>query len=136
MLPAYRLRLAPEKNNDSLAFISFNSLIMITEVLYPQQAISFIQWKSTGELPSANSDETSLGFAGLVARIHNNILVVAGDDNFPAIMPWVGRKKKCYDCGYLFKGQEDSFAGLKFNCENLFIYMQLNTDKFSKCKQI
>ena len=109
---------------------------MITEALYAQQGVSSIQWKIAGELPSTNSHERSLGFAGPVAGIHKNILVVAGGANFPKAMPWMGGKKKYYDCGYLFKGQEDSFAGLKFNCENLFICMQLNTDKFSKSKHV
>ena len=94
---------------------------MITEALYVQPGLSSIQWKIVGELPSANSHERSLGFVGPVARIHNNILVVAGVDNFPNILPWVGRKKKYYDCGYLFKSQEDSVVCLKFNCQNLFI---------------
>ena len=97
---------------------------MITEALYVQPGLSSIQWKIAGELPSANSHEKSLGFVGPVTGINNNILVVAGGANFPNAMPWVGGKKKYYDCGYLFKRQEDSFVCLKFNCQNLFICLQ------------
>lgn len=56
-----------------------------------------LQWKIAGFLPQ------TLGVAGPVCGVHNNVLIVAGGSNFPEQMPWVGGKKKYYSDGYVFK---------------------------------
>lgn len=61
-----------------------------------------LQWKIAAELPALNGEAKSLGFAGPVAGVHNNALIVAGGTNFPGAMPWLGGKKKYYDELYVF----------------------------------
>jgi cyclically-permuted mutarotase family protein len=62
-----------------------------------QKNITATKWSLAGTLPQ------SLGVAGAVAGINNNVLVVAGGSNFPNNMPWLGGKKKYYSEGYIFK---------------------------------
>lgn len=68
-----------------------------------------VDWKVAGELPQA-----SLGVAGPVTGVNNNVLIVAGGSNFPDSMPWLGGKKKHYTEGYIFKKvNEDSLIYFK-----------------------
>lgn len=55
-----------------------------------------IHWDSYSALPALNG-EISLGYAGPLVGITNNILVVAGGANFPDKMPWAGGAKKYYN---------------------------------------
>ncbi len=59
-----------------------------------------IGWDTYGALPALNG-EASLGYAGPVTGITNDILVVGGGANFPAGMPWNGGAKKYYDIVFL-----------------------------------
>ena len=56
-----------------------------------------LHWQIAGQLPPSPGQTTALGFAGPVAGIHNNVLLVGGGANFPAGMPWEGGQKKYYD---------------------------------------
>ncbi|MFT3901961.1 MAG: hypothetical protein QM727_02260 [Niabella sp.] len=56
-------------------------------------------WSEYGVIPDTDGTP-SLGFAGPVSGISNNILFVAGGANFPDSMPWMGGKKKYYDQAY------------------------------------
>lgn len=60
-----------------------------------------IQWKAAGTLADVSSTQ-SIGIAGPVAGIHNNVLIVGGGANFPEAMPWNGGKKKYYTALYAF----------------------------------
>ena len=53
-----------------------------------------LQWTVAAELPVTANGEPALGFAGMVAGVHNNKLIIAGGANFPEAMPWNGGKKK------------------------------------------
>lgn len=55
-----------------------------------------IVWKDAAVLPDING-KISLGYAGPVTGVINNILFVGGGANFPDSMPWLGGKKKYYD---------------------------------------
>lgn len=68
-----------------------------------------IQWKISGTLPSANGELESLGFAGLIAGVNHEVLIVAGGSNFPDSMPWLGGKKKYYDDIYVLKKNQHGF---------------------------
>lgn len=61
-----------------------------------------LHWKIAAELPSLDGKSRSLGFAGPVTGVHNNVMVVAGGANFPNNMPWQGGKKKYYDDVYVY----------------------------------
>lgn len=67
-----------------------------------QKQENSIEWKIAGELPIVNGRK-SLGVAGVVTGIINNMLLIAGGSNFPGDMPWRGGKKKYYDDIYLFR---------------------------------
>lgn len=61
-----------------------------------------MQWTVAAELPVAANGEPALGFAGMVAGVHNNKLIIAGGANFPEAMPWNGGKKKYSDELYVY----------------------------------
>jgi len=50
------------------------------------------------------------GLAGAISGISNNILVIAGGNNFPDSMPWLGGKKKYYSQIYVFSKQHDTLV--------------------------
>lgn len=60
-----------------------------------------IRWKIAGEFPPVNGEQKSLGFAGPVTGVLNQMLLIAGGSNFPDLMPWNGGKKKYYDDVYI-----------------------------------
>lgn len=61
-----------------------------------------MQWKIAAELPVAKNQSKALGFAGPVAGIYENKMIVAGGANFPDAMPWLGGKKKYYDDVFVY----------------------------------
>jgi len=61
-----------------------------------------LKWKVAVEIPSFSDSVKSLGFAGPVTGVSNNVLIVAGGANFPDGMPWLGGKKKYYNDVYVF----------------------------------
>jgi cyclically-permuted mutarotase family protein len=72
-----------------------------------------MQWKIAAQLPALNGQPKSLGFAGPVAGVHGNILVIAGGANFPDAMPWNGGKKKYYDDIYVYLKNKKSITPYK-----------------------
>ncbi|MBS1747047.1 MAG: galactose oxidase [Bacteroidetes bacterium] len=67
-----------------------------------------LQWKIAGFIPQ------TLGVAGPVCGVQNNVLIVAGGSNFPGKMPWMGGKKKYYSDGYVFSlNKNDSLKMLQ-----------------------
>lgn len=75
-----------------------------------QKQVNSIQWKIAGTLPSNNGQANALGFAGPVAGVHNDVLLIAGGANFPGAMPWLGGKKKYYDDVYVLKKAKGSLV--------------------------
>jgi N-acetylneuraminate epimerase len=69
-----------------------------------------MQWKIAAQLPATNGQANALGFAGPVAGIHENRLIVAGGANFPDSMPWLGGKKKYYDDVYVYIREDKKIA--------------------------
>ncbi|MGH2645277.1 MAG: hypothetical protein ACRDE2_15085, partial [Chitinophagaceae bacterium] len=51
-------------------------------------------WSIGGNIPDDSNGKPSLGFAGPIAGISNNILIVGGGANFPDGMPWNGGGKE------------------------------------------
>lgn len=60
-----------------------------------------IEWRIAGTLPPVNGK--SLGLAGVLAGVSNEMLIVGGGSNFPDGMPWLGGKKRYYDELYVFR---------------------------------
>lgn len=80
----------------SLLFFTF----FITDASAQKSKVT-IDWNIAGALPSTSGKQ--LGFAGPVAGVGNNVLIVGGGSNFPDSMPWLGGKKKYYNDLYVFK---------------------------------
>lgn len=75
-------------------------MIVGTEVLSQTGYPKPIEWKIAGLI---SPQDCSLGLSGIIAGIHNNVLVTGGGTNFPDGMPWKGGKKKYYDCLYFYR---------------------------------
>ncbi len=58
-----------------------------------QKKVCAFKWQIAAALPASEGQLKSLGFAGAINGINNNVLIVAGGANFPNGMPWKGGKK-------------------------------------------
>ncbi|MGN6295618.1 MAG: hypothetical protein ACTHM7_02450 [Ginsengibacter sp.] len=80
----------------SIAFlISFFTLITFNSMA--QKAVLTLSWKKIASVPDAGDAKTSLGLAGAINGVDNEVLIVAGGSNFPDKLPWEGGKKVYYD---------------------------------------
>ncbi len=76
----------------------FSSLILsllimsTTDTLSQKKAVNHIEWKKAAQLQNADGS-ISLGFAGAINGITNDVLIVSGGANFQDKMPWEGGKK-------------------------------------------
>ena len=66
-----------------------------------------IQWQVATELPPLENQIKSLGFAGPIAGVIKDKLVIAGGANFPDAMPWLGGKKKYYNEVYVYSRKQN-----------------------------
>lgn len=62
-----------------------------------QKAVLTLSWKKIASVPDAGDAKTSLGLAGAINGVDNEVLIVAGGSNFPDKLPWEGGKKVYYD---------------------------------------
>ncbi len=69
-----------------------------------------LQWTIAAELPVAANGQAALGFAGMVAGLHDNKLLLAGGANFPDAMPWNGGKKKYSNELYVYAKKGNRFV--------------------------
>ena len=68
-----------------------------------------IEWTLAAVLQ--NQDKTpSLGLAGPINGLHNNVLLVAGGANFPDKMPWEGGKKRYADAIHVLENKGEDFV--------------------------
>jgi len=79
-----------------LVFLFFSA-----DISAQKSKVKSIEWDIAGVLPSTKGK--SLGFAGPVAGVSHDVLMVGGGSNFPDSMPWLGGKKRYYDDLYVFK---------------------------------
>ena len=62
-----------------------------------------IEWKMAATLPASVGNDKPIGQAGLLAGIHNDVMILAGGANFPDKVPWLGGKKRYYSDVFVFK---------------------------------
>ena len=63
-----------------------------TDAFSQKKEVNHVDWKTAAQLK--NSDGSlSIGFAGPINGISNEVLIVSGGANFPDKMPWEGGKK-------------------------------------------
>lgn len=79
--------------NKYFSSIILSLLIMsTTDALSQKKAVNHIEWKKAAQLQNPDGS-ISLGFAGAINGITNDVLIVTGGANFQDKMPWEGGKK-------------------------------------------
>ena len=92
----------------SLATYIYIIFMLQSAPLFAQnKSIPPIQWAVAAELPPFHNQIKSLGFAGPIAGVVHDKLIIAGGANFPEAMPWLGGKKKYYNEVYVFSKKEN-----------------------------
>jgi N-acetylneuraminate epimerase len=84
-----------------IKFFIITMFFTVASYAQKRQGLS-MKWKIADQLPVTKGQAKALGFAGSVAGVHANRLIVAGGANFPDKMPWEGGKKKYYGDLYLY----------------------------------
>lgn len=85
--------------------------MFFTAAIYAQKKQELkLQWTVAAELPVTGNGQTALGFAGMVAGVCHNRLIIAGGANFPEAMPWNGGKKKYYNDVYVYIKKGNRFV--------------------------
>ena len=79
-------------NNYFFSLILSLLIMPTTDALSQKKAVNHVQWKKAAQLQNANGG-ISLGFAGAINGITNDVLIVSGGANFQDKMPWEGGKK-------------------------------------------
>lgn len=77
-------------NRYSLILVS--SFMLVSSCVIQKAPINNIAWSKVAQLKNRDGS-ISLGFAGAINAVTNNVLVVAGGANFPDHMPWEGGRK-------------------------------------------
>lgn len=89
-------------------------LILFSVLAVPAFAQSIngqIVWQKAGELPALGG-KTNPGVAGAFVGVRNDVLIVAGGDNFPNQLPWQGGKKVFQQDIFVFKKAEDTLQSV------------------------
>jgi N-acetylneuraminate epimerase len=110
--------------NLSTLFLLASLTLMADDSCAQEKKGRSFTWSVAAELPADSIAQKSLGFAGPVAGIHNNVLMVAGGANFPGKMPWLGGTKKYYPDVYVFavKGASISLQEKRFRLSSNIAY--------------
>lgn len=64
-------------------------------------------------LPAQEEGANSLGYAGMMGGVHNEVIIAAGGANFPEALPWKGGKKVYSNDIYLFKEDKWNLSNKK-----------------------
>ena len=78
-------------------FLLVLSMFFNAEISAQQANAPFIKWKIAAQLPAEEGKDISIGVAGPLTGVNNDVLIVAGGANFPDGLPWNGGKKKYQD---------------------------------------
>lgn len=65
-------------------------------------------WTIAGQTPALPHEKKSLGYAGPITGVIDDLLIVGGGANFPEAMPWLGGTKKYYSRLFSFRITNDS----------------------------
>ncbi len=84
-------------------------MVYISAADAQQKNVCAFQWKIAGVLPAGDGQVKSMGFAGAINGINNNVLIVAGGANFPNGMPWEGGKKFYSNQIYILQKEGSKF---------------------------
>ncbi|SEA92112.1 cyclically-permuted mutarotase family protein [Flavobacterium gillisiae] len=99
--------------NKSIFSLIFISLIMSTTDAFSQKKeVNHVEWKTAAQLQNEDGS-LSLGFAGAINGISNDVLLVTGGANFPDKMPWEGGKKSYSKTIHVLQKCKDQFTWIK-----------------------
>ncbi|HUZ57611.1 MAG TPA: hypothetical protein VMU83_02405 [Hanamia sp.] len=82
--------------------------MLLTSDSTAQKAAFTISWKRIAAIPSSGTN-VSLGFAGAINGVNNNVLIVAGGSNFPNGKPWEGGEKFYSDRIFVLEKKGNEF---------------------------
>ncbi|HEV2831933.1 MAG TPA: kelch repeat-containing protein [Hanamia sp.] len=69
-----------------------------------------IKWKVAAVLPTSDGQMKSLGFAGPINGVNNNVFIIAGGANFPNGLPWEGGKKYYSNEIFVLQKEDNKFV--------------------------
>jgi N-acetylneuraminate epimerase len=93
-----------------LSLIPLFFMMSITTTVSSQvKDFNTIEWEIAAYLQN-NEGSKSLGFAGPINGVHENVLIVTGGANFPDKMPWEGGAKKYSDEIHVLQKQGENFV--------------------------
>ena len=99
--------------NKSIFPLLFISVIMATTETFSQKKeVSQVNWSTAAQVQN-NDGSLSLGFAGVINGISNDVLIVTGGANFPDKMPWEGGKKEYSKTIHVLQKCNDQFTWIK-----------------------
>jgi cyclically-permuted mutarotase family protein len=75
-----------------------------------QKSVITISWKKVTVVPPSGENQRSLGLAGVINGVSNDVLIVAGGSNFPDKLPWEGGKKVYYDNIFVLEKKENQYC--------------------------
>ncbi|MEO8821233.1 MAG: hypothetical protein ABI267_06865 [Ginsengibacter sp.] len=92
-------------------FVPFILILMsLTPDSTAQKSNLTISWKKIAVIPFSHANENSLGFAGAINGVNNNVLIVAGGSNFPNGKPWEGGKKSYSNKIFILEKNGEDFT--------------------------
>lgn len=119
--------------NKSIFPLLFISLLMATTEAFSQKnEVSQVNWTTAAQVQN-NDGSLSLGFAGAINGISNDVLIVTGGANFPDKMPWEGGKKSYSKTIHVLQKCKDQFswiAAVKSELPEAIAYCGSTATKF------
>lgn len=101
-----------------LSLIPLFFMMSMTTVSSQKKDFTAVEWKIAAQVQNPDGSP-SIGFAGPINGVHNNVLIVTGGANFPDKMPWEGGKKKYADEIHVLQEQKGDFIWNKKNKSKL-----------------
>ncbi|TDE05094.1 galactose oxidase [Flavobacterium hiemivividum] len=96
--------------NKSIFSLIFISLLMSTTDAFSQKtAVKQLDWTTAAQLHNTDGS-LSIGFAGAINGVSNDVLIVTGGANFPDKMPWEGGKKSYSKTIHVLEKCKDKFT--------------------------
>lgn len=91
-----------------LSLTMFFSMTSIAQVKKKNEIL--VKWQVAAVLPPSEGQSKSLGFAGPINGVSNNVLIIAGGANFPNGLPWEGGKKYYSNEIHVLQREESKFV--------------------------
>ena len=80
-----------------------------TDSFSQKKEVKHVEWKTAAQLQNPDGS-LSIGFAGPINGVNNDVLLVAGGANFPDKMPWEGGKKSYSKTIHVLQKCGDTFS--------------------------